>query len=41
VPQVDLGIEYDYARRVVWAATGATQNVGNFHRLEVESVFKF
>jgi hypothetical protein len=41
VPQVDLGIEYDYARRVVWAASGTTQNVGTFHRLEVESVFKF
>jgi hypothetical protein len=41
VPQVDLGIEYDYARRVVWSGSGATQAVGNFHRLEVESVFKF
>jgi hypothetical protein len=36
VPQVDLGAEYIYARRVV-----ATGNSGNLHRFEVESVFKF
>jgi len=36
VPQVDLGAEYVYARRVV--QTGAS---GNFHRVEIESVFKF
>ena len=36
VPQVDLGLEYDYAHRVV-----ASGNSGNLHRLEIESVFKF
>jgi hypothetical protein len=41
VPQVDLGIEYDYVRRTTQSANGAVQNVGNVHRLEVESVFKF
>jgi Porin subfamily len=36
VPQVDLGVEYDYARRTVQSGLS-----GNLHRLEVESVFKF
>jgi porin-like protein len=36
VPQVDLGVEYNYDRRVV--QTGAA---GNLQRLEIESVFKF
>jgi hypothetical protein len=36
VPQVDLGAEYIYARRVV-----QTGLAGNFHRVEIESVFKF
>jgi Porin subfamily len=41
VPQVDLGIEYDWARRDVWNSSGATQSLGYMNRLEVESVFKF
>jgi hypothetical protein len=41
VPQVDLGIEYNWARRDTWASAGATQSVGWLNRLEVESVFKF
>jgi len=36
VPQVDLGVEYDYARRTVQSGLS-----GNLHRVEVESVFKF
>lgn len=41
VPQVDLGAEYMYARRWVWAAAGGAASVGALHRFEVESVFKF
>ncbi len=36
VPQVDLGVEYDYAQRRVQSSLH-----GNLHRVEVESVFKF
>lgn len=41
VPQVDLGIEYDWGRRVTQTSTATTGNTGNMNRLEVESVFKF
>jgi hypothetical protein len=43
VPQVDLGIEYDWLRRETWASNPAAgiQSVGYMNRLEVESVFKF
>src|SRR5216684_2566637 len=36
VPQVDLGVEYDYAQRRVQSSLH-----GNLHRVEIESVFKF
>jgi hypothetical protein len=42
VPQVDLGIEYDWGRRVVQhALQGGGSNSGNMNRLEAEAVFKF
>ena len=41
VPQVDLGIEYVWARRVTAASAGAVGDSGTLNRLEVESVFKF
>ena len=41
VPQVDLGIEYDWGRRVTQTSTAAVSNKGDMNRLEVESVFKF
>jgi hypothetical protein len=41
VPQVDLGVEYVWARRVTAASTATTSDTGTLNRFEVESVFKF
>ncbi len=41
VPQVDLGIEYTYYKRIVAGPFGNTQSQGNMNRIEAETVFKF
>jgi hypothetical protein len=41
VPQVDLGVEYIWARRVTAASTATVADTGTLNRVEVESVFKF
>jgi hypothetical protein len=41
VPQVDLGIEYQWARKTTWASTATVSDHGSENRIEAETVFKF
>jgi hypothetical protein len=41
VPQVDLGIEYEWAKRQVQSAAGGVSDHGFLQRIETEAVFKF
>ncbi|HXZ01958.1 MAG TPA: porin [Stellaceae bacterium] len=45
VPQVDIGIEFDWVQRTTWSYSGAgntgTSNQGTIERIESEVVFKF